>query len=132
MGDEKKYGILIVDDDNFLLDMYAIKFRESGFSVETLGESTRVVAALKGNPAIDAVLLDIVMPQMDGFQVLQKIKEDKELSRVLVIMLSNLGQEQDIKRATELGADGYIIKANVTPKDVVEKVKTALAQKNTG
>ena len=118
---QKKNSILIVDDDQFLLDMYALKFTELGFSVLTALSPEDALSSLKEHKP-DVILLDIVMPGMDGFDLLQKIKEEKLSEKSLVIMLSNLGQQSDVDRAKHVGADGYIVKASTTPGDVVKKI----------
>lgn len=114
--------ILIVDDDNFLLDMYALKFSKSNFVVgSALGPEIALEKLRNGfNP--DVILLDIIMPVMDGFQFLEKIKEENLSPNSIVIFLSNRGQQSDVARAKELGASGYIVKASSTPAEVIEKV----------
>ena len=80
--------------------------------------------AKKENP--DVILLDIILPQMDGFSVLKKLKSDSATKNFPVILLTNLGQDGDVKKGLELGAIDYLIKANYTPSQVVEKVKSLL------
>lgn len=120
--DDKK-TVFIVDDDSFLLDMYAIRFTQAGYHVETAMNAEEVLTKLRGGLVPDVMLLDVVMPAVDGFELLEKINEEKLIPNVVKIYLSNLGQEQDIARGTSLGAAGYIIKANSTPSEVVAKVK---------
>ena len=74
----------------------------------------------------DFILLDIIMPKMDGFAVLKALKEDVKTKNIPVMLLTNLGQEEDIKRGEELGVVGYLVKANTTPSEVVEAVKNKL------
>lgn len=119
---QKKKSIFIVDDDKFLLDMYALKFKETGFEVFTAFSGSDAVVFLKEHKNPDVILLDIVMPGMDGFDLLKKIKTEKLSERSLVIVLSNLGQESDIERAKQLGAEGYIVKASATPGEIVKKI----------
>ncbi|MDP3726512.1 MAG: response regulator [bacterium] len=119
---QKKKSIFIVDDDKFLLDMYALKFKETGFEVFTSLSSADAILFLKEKKSPDIILIDIVMPGMDGFDLLKKIKTEKLSERSLVIMLSNLGQEGDIERAKQLGAEGYIVKASATPGEIVKKI----------
>lgn len=119
-----KYKILIVDDDKFLLDMYALKFKEGGYEVELALGSVAALDRLKEEDAFfDIVLMDVVMPALDGFELLEKIREMKLVETAKIIILSNLGQPSDIERGKKLGADGYIIKADSTPSEVVAKVK---------
>ncbi len=121
--------VLIVDDDAFLLDMYSIKFKESGFSVEIAQNGEEAVEKVKElNP--DVILLDIVMPKLDGFEVLRAFKKDKIAENALIIILTNLGQKEDIEKGLALGAADYIIKAHFTPSEVVAKVKSLLEKKN--
>jgi len=123
--DEKKASrvIFIVDDDSFLLDMYAIRFTQAGYKVETAMNADEVLTKLRGGLVPDVMLLDVVMPAVDGFELLEKMNEEKLIPHVVKIYLSNLGQEQDIARGKSLGAAGYIVKANSTPSEVVAKVQ---------
>ncbi len=123
MAEEKKIKILIVDDDSFLLDMYALKFSQSGFDVVTAEGPVFALDKLKAGLVPDIMLLDIVMPVMDGFALLEKINEEKLIPNTMKIILSNLGQAQDIDRGKALGAIAYIVKVNTTPAEAVEKVK---------
>lgn len=123
MKEEKKQTVLIVDDDDFLLDMYSTKFREEGYQVEVAHKGTVALDLLKGGLQPDVMLLDIVMPEMDGFEVLHEIKKENLAKNWPIIILSNLGQKEDIERGTNLGASDYIVKAYLTPKEVVERVR---------
>lgn len=114
--------ILIVDDDNFLLDMYALKFSKSNFIVNTALGPEIALEKLRGGFIPDVILLDIIMPVMDGFQFVEKIKEEGLSLESIIIFLSNRGQQSDVARAKELGASGYIVKASSTPAEVIEKV----------
>ena len=120
---EKKYKILIVDDDNFLLEMYAMKFNQSTlFSVDTALGSMPAYEKMKNGNVPDVILLDIVMPGMDGFELLEKMRAEKVAPEAVVIILSNRGQQADVDRGQKLGASGYIVKASSTPSEVIEKV----------
>lgn len=114
--------ILIVDDDKFLLDMYALKFSQSDFSVITALGSEDAMAKLKDGLSPDIILLDVVMPKMNGFELLEKIRKENLTDKAKIIILSNLGQDADIAKAKSLQADGYIIKSSVTPSEVMKKV----------
>ncbi len=130
MAEDKKYSIYIVDDDKFLLEMYALKFTERGFDVATALSPTEAYNKLKDGAHPDILVLDIVMPVMDGFALLQKLTGEKLLkSTTTIIYLSNLGQKDDIEKGLKLGADGYIIKASSTPSEVVEKVMAIVKEK---
>lgn len=112
------YKIYLVDDDRFLLDMYAVKFRAQGHEVTAFSGGKEVLEALRAKPGPDAMLLDIVMPEVDGFEVLETIRKETLVPSTKVIILSNQGQESDIERAKSLGAAGYIIKASAIPSEV--------------
>lgn len=117
--------VLIIEDEETLSQMYALKFDREGFAVETAPDGlTGLELAKKSKP--DIILLDIIMPQLDGFTVLEKIKEDDNLKDIPVIMLTNLGQTEDLKKGEKMGAKDYLVKANCTPQDVVNKVKQYL------
>ena len=122
-----KPKILIIDDDTFLLDMYAIKFRESGFDVDVASGGEEALAKIRERDyAVDILFLDIVMPQMDGFEILKKIKDEKLIPNAVILALTNLGQKEDMERGRSLGVKDYIIKAHFTPTEVVEKAREAL------
>jgi putative two-component system response regulator len=118
----KPKKILIVDDDSFLLDMYAMKFIKSNFDVSTALSPEIAIEQLRHGLVPDIILLDIMMPKMDGFELFRKIKEENLSPNSLVIFLSNKGQPSDVTEAESLGAAGYIIKASTTPGEVIEKV----------
>ena len=118
--------IFIVDDDKFLLDMYTFKFKEKGFEVVQAFGSVDALSKLKGGITPDVMLLDVVMPAMDGFELLALIRERGLATTAKVIILSNLGQPSDIEKGRSLGANGYVIKASATPSEVVEKVLKVL------
>ncbi len=125
MADAKKKKVLIVDDDEFLLDMYVVKFKEAGFEVDIAQNGEEALAKVRaGNP--DVVLLDVVMPKMDGFDVLRTIKKEKLAPHAAVFVLSNLGQKEDTDRGMNLGAVDYIVKAHFTPSEVVARVNNVL------
>jgi CheY-like chemotaxis protein len=112
------YRIYLTDDDRFLLDMYAVKFKAAGHDVTAFQGGDLVLEALRTQPAPDALLLDIVMPEIDGFQVLAAIQKENLAPSMKKIVLSNQGQESDIEKAKQLGASGYIIKASAIPSEV--------------
>lgn len=118
------YKILIIDDDEFLLDMYCLKFKEGGFSVET-GKSSIEAISKAEEFAPDIVLVDIVMPNVDGFEVIKSLKE-KIGSQAKIIAFSNLDQKESIDKAFSMGADDFIKKSDYTPSEVFKKVKKIL------
>lgn len=119
---EEKKKILIIDDDSFLIDMYSLKFTKSDFSVTTAIGSEIALKKLRDGFNPDIILLDIMMPGMDGFELMEKMKEEKLAQSALCIILSNRGQASDVARGKALGAVGYIVKASSTPSEVIEKV----------
>lgn len=122
MPQDTKTKILIIDDDSFLLDMYALKFSQSGFEVDTALGSEPALGKIRGGALPDIILLDIVMPIMDGFEFLEKLQQEQLLGGTLKVILSNRGQQSDIDRGKLLGVAGYIVKANSTPSEVISKV----------
>jgi two-component system chemotaxis response regulator CheY len=126
--DEKK-KILIVDDDMFLLDMYALKFSQNSFDVFTADSGAVALEKLRGGLKPDIILTDIIMPEMDGFEMLEKINSEKLVPDSVKIILSNKGQQADIDQGIKLGASGYIVKANSTPTEVISQVTDILNRK---
>lgn len=120
--------IFIVDDDSFLLDMYALKFSQSGFDVTTALGALPALEKLRTGFIPDVILTDIVMPVVDGFEFLEKMKAENLAPNAIHIVLSNRGQEADIQRATQLGALGYIVKASTTPAEVITQVNDIIAK----
>jgi|SRR3989344_1455803 len=120
--------VLIVDDDEFLLEMYALKFKESGFVVEIAKNGEEAVQKAK-EVSPDVMLLDVVMPRMDGFDVLRVLRKENIAPRAVVLILTNLGQKDDFDRGIKLGATDYIVKAHYTPSEVVKKVQSLLENK---
>jgi len=121
--------ILIIEDDSFLSEMYSTKLTQDGFEVEVAIDGKQGLEKIKSVKP-DLVLLDIVLPKMDGFEILENTKKDKELQDIPIILLTNLGQKNEIEKGLSLGADEYIIKAHFTPTAVVAKVKEVLKSKN--
>jgi len=118
--DLKNLRIMLVDDDSFLLEMYALKFKERGIQIETYSNPSEALEVLRGGAIPDVLMMDVVMPELDGIELLQLLKEEK-LGNPTIIMLSNQGQDTDVEKAVALGADGYIVKANVVPSEVIQQ-----------
>jgi len=123
----EKRKILIIDDDAFLLDMYALKFNQNNFDVYTADMAQKALEKLKEGLDPDIILTDIIMPEMDGFELLEKINSEKLSENSVKIILSNRGQQSDIDRGNSLGAAGYIVKASSTPAEVIDQVVGILA-----
>jgi len=120
--------ILLVEDDPFLIDIYTSKLEKEGFSVR-ISESGEDCFKKINQEKPDLILLDIILPKIDGWEVLKKIKSDEKLKNIKIIILSNLYQKEDIEKGLSLGADKYLIKANYDPKEVIEEIKKILNKK---
>ena len=120
--------ILIIEDDPFLNEMYVTKFTQANFEVEVAIDGQEGLQKIEKNKP-DLILLDIVLPKMDGFEILEKVKNNPQLKKIPVVLLTNLGQRNEVEKGLSLGADEYIIKAHFTPTAVVAKVKEILAKK---
>lgn len=122
---EKGIRVLIVDDDAFLSGIYATKLEMDGFAVLSARDGEEgLKAAAKERP--DLILLDVLMPKLDGFEVLKRLKENPETKGIPVIMLTNLGQKEDIEKGMSEGAADYLIKAHFVPAEAVAKIKAIL------
>jgi len=121
--------ILIIEDDKFLRELIVRKLStEKEFEIVNAVDGESGLKAFKESKP-DVVLLDLILPGIDGFEVLTKMKQDPALSPVPVIILSNLGQKDDVEKGMKLGAVDYMVKAHFTPNEIVEKVKQILAKK---
>jgi DNA-binding response OmpR family regulator len=117
--------ILIVEDDRFLRELIARKLRNEGYEVLEAVDGEEGLKRIKEEKP-DLVLLDLILPGIDGFEVLAKAKEDPDTAQIPVIILSNLGQREEIERGLKLGAIDYLIKAHFTPGEIIEKIKNIL------
>ena len=109
--------------------MYALKFGQNGYQVDTALGSTVALDKLKAGATPDVIVTDLLMPVMDGFELLEKIRDEKLVPNAKRIILSNLSQDGDIERGNSLEVDGYIVKASCTPSEVLEKVNKIIEQK---
>ncbi|KPJ71678.1 hypothetical protein AMJ50_00890 [Parcubacteria bacterium DG_74_3] len=117
--------ILIIEDDKFLRELIAQKLHREGFEVaEAIDGEEGIKKIVEEKP--DLILLDLILPGIDGFEVLLRMKEDASLTLIPVIILSNLGQKEDVERGLKLGAVDYLIKAHFTPGEIIDKIKTNL------
>lgn len=122
-----KSKILIIEDDSFLLTMYATKFELENYQVVTAEDGERgLKLAQKEKP--DIILLDVLLPKLNGFEVLKGLKEDDKTKDIKVILLTNLSQRGEVQQGLSLGAVDYLIKAHYMPSEVVEKVDKILAK----
>ncbi len=118
-------NILIVEDDKFLRELIVRKLAQEDFKVSEAIDGEEGIKKIKEEKP-DLVLLDLILPGIDGFEVLARMKEEPSLSSIPVIILSNLGQKDDVEKGLKMGAADYLIKAHFTPGEIIEKIKTAL------
>lgn len=122
MTEEKKYSLLIVDDDKFLLDMYAMKFKSLGHEATVAVGANSALDLLRGGMSPEVILLDIIMPAMDGLELLEIIRKENLAQNAVVVMLTNEIEQSKIDKAKALGVEGYIVKATTIPSEVVSEV----------
>ena len=123
MSDKKK--ILVVEDDAMISSMYKTKFEADGFAV-LIADNGAAGLELAKKEKPDIIMLDIILPQLDGFSVLEEVKKDKTTRKIPVIMLTNLGTNEDKLKGQKMGAIDYLVKASLTPGQVSAKVKQVL------
>ena len=120
-----KKRILLIEDETDLVELYKLKLEEAGYELKTATKGYEgLELAKKEEPQL--ILLDIILPQMDGFAVLKELKSDKATQHIPIILLTNLGQKTDIEKGQKLGADDYLVKANLTPTQIIAKIKSYL------
>ena len=126
---DQKNSILLVEDDTFLANIYKTKFEMEGFKITVASDGEAgLLMAKKKKP--DIILLDILLPKMDGFVVLENLKsKDSDVKDIPVILLTNLGQKDDVEKGLALGAVDYLIKAHFKPSETVNKVRKVLGIK---
>lgn len=122
MSEEQKYKIIIVDDDDFLVGMYSSKFGGAGVNVEACKSGEIFLEKMRSGEKADLVLLDIVMPGMNGIEILRNMRKEKLADNIPVVMLTNQNDEKDISEGKALGVRGYIVKSAATPSEVVKEV----------
>jgi len=122
MTETKKYKILIIDDDKLLLDVYSIKFKKLGHKVVMAPGGEEALEKIKEEGFFDAIIVDVVMPGMDGFEFLSHLREQKLAEDSVVVVLTNQGETKDIERAKTFNVEGYIVKASTIPSDVLTEV----------
>ena len=118
-----KKKIMLVDDDKFLLDMYSLKFSKAGYEVETSDSTDIALKRIQAGYIPDILLVDIVMPGMDGIDFVEVLRKEKLIPQATIIMLTNQGTSEDIGLSQKLHVDGYIVKATTVPSEVLEQVK---------
>lgn len=126
MEEKTKATLLLVEDEDLIADLLKKKFVMEGYTILHAQNADDVHRILDEHNNIDLILLDLLLPGVDGFSLLGELKRDSRRSSIPVLIISNLGQEKDIAKGIELGAVDYLIKANFTPKEVVQKVSEIL------
>jgi DNA-binding response OmpR family regulator len=117
--------ILLVEDDRFLRRAAEASLKRNGFTVLTAADGEQALRMVTGEP-FDLILLDLILPKLPGFEVLRSLKSSTETASIPVIVLSNLGQDDDVKHAMELGAQAYFVKANLSLEELVRQVAETL------
>lgn len=119
--------ILIIEDDKFLRELISQKILKEGYEIaEAVDGESGLNSAKSEKPEL--ILLDLILPGIDGFEVLARIKSDPEISQIPVIILSNLGQKDDIEKGLKMGAIDFLIKAHFTPAEIIEKIKSVMKE----
>jgi CheY-like chemotaxis protein len=118
--------VLLAEDDRFLRRAAEASLRRHGLEVLTAADGEEALRIARAEP-LDLILLDVMMPKLDGFEVLSALKQDDATAHIPVLVLSNLGQERDVAQAKALGAVAFLVKANLSLQDLVERVDAALA-----
>lgn len=127
MTEKKKVRVLLVEDDVFLASIYQKKFEMEGYKISVAEDGEKGLAdAKKKKP--DIILLDILLPKLDGFAVLEQLKADASTKNIPVVLLTNLGQKDDVEKGLEAGAADYLIKAHFKPSEIIDKVKQVLGK----
>lgn len=117
--------VLLIEDDPFLVDIYTTKLKEAGFLSEIAIDGEQGLKKTKEFKP-DLVLLDIVLPSIDGWEYLRKVKKDEKLNTLKIVVLSNLGQKEEVEKGIGLGVSRYLIKAHYTPSEVIREIKEIL------
>jgi len=118
--------ILLIEDDPFLIDVYSAKLKEVGFGVDIATNGEEGVKKIKQKKP-DLLLLDIVLPGANGWEIIEKIRKDEAIKDLKIVILSNLTEKDEVEKGLGLGADKYLIKAHFTPSQIVEEIKKILS-----
>jgi DNA-binding response OmpR family regulator len=119
--------ILVAENDKYLVNIYRLKLTKAGFEVQITRDGQQALDALKTFKP-DLILLDLMMPVVDGFAFLEEVKKDQNLSKIPVIIASNLGQKEDISRGMALGAKDYIVKSDLSLIDLIAKINKVIGE----
>lgn len=128
LNTQDKKKIIVIEDDTFLSEMLSGKLSKEEFDVKLFDTASGALESLRSGEQgkVDLILLDMVLPEMSGFEFLEKAKNDPKISSIPIIVLSNLGQDTEINKAKELGAKDYLIKAHFSLEEIMSKVKNLL------
>lgn len=121
----QKVLIAIVEDDKFLRELITRKLTQEGYKISDAIDGEEGIEKIKKEKP-KLILLDLILPGIDGFNVLSQLKGNSKLSNIPVIILSNLGQREDVEKGLKLGAVDYLIKAHFTPGEIIEKIRKTL------
>jgi DNA-binding response OmpR family regulator len=124
---EEKRNILLAEDDAFVSDIYYTKLTSEGYNVILAPDGRMAIEELKKDIP-DLILLDIMMPYMDGMEVLEELKKNEQWKGIPVLLLTNLSEKENVKKALELGAQDYLIKSHFTPSEILTKIQTLLGE----
>ncbi len=119
--------VLVIEDDKFLREMITRKLAKDGYEVSEALDGKQGLEKMRELKP-DLILLDLIMPNVGGFEVLEQAKEDDEIKDIPIVILSNLGQKSEVERGIQLGAEDFLIKAHFTPKEIINKVKENLGE----
>ena len=126
----KDYSVIVIEDESFLSKILAERLEDEGFNrVDVAGNGEEGLQKIKDTPP-DIILLDMILPKLNGFEVLEQLNADEKLKHIPVLVLSNLGQDSDIEQAKNLGAVDYIVKSNLSMQKVIESIYSALEKVN--
>ena len=117
--------ILVAEDDQFILKAMTTKLTKEGFEVKIAVDGVQLMEILKSYIP-NLIILDLLMPKKDGFEVLKEVKADQKLKKIPIIIASNLGQQNDIQQVIDLGATDYLVKSELTLENLVQKIKNIL------
>ncbi len=124
------YKVLLIEDEDFIRDLYKRQFEKAGFVIEAIANGKDGLAATAQNK-YDLILLDIMLPDLNGIEILRQVKQNPATKAMPVVLLTNLGQDEIIKEGFKLGAEGYLIKASFTPDQIVQEATNILNQQET-
>jgi len=120
--------ILLVEDDNFLSELLSKKLVENGVIIIRAENGEEAIKIVKSNPKFDLILLDLMLPKIGGFEVMEAINADEKIKGAPIIILSNLGQKNDVEKSVSLGAKKFLVKAILSPDEIVEEISDIIKQ----